>query len=77
MMDHSERIAMHLREGRTVSGGHDHPAWQVKVAINGLGSDQVFALLNTQSELGNTTVLYAPCSDGNFLFFGNYSYSEE
>jgi hypothetical protein len=49
--------------------------WSVAKKIDGLTSGEVQELLNDQADLGNTTVLFAPCRDGNFLFFGNYSNS--
>ena len=47
--------------------------WNFVQKIDGMSSGQVQELLNDQAALGNTTVLFAPCKDGNFLFFGNYS----
>ena len=48
--------------------------WNVAVRINELTGGQVQELMNDQSDIGNQTVVFAPCKDGNFLFFGNYSY---
>jgi len=56
-----------------MSGPPDH--WSELKKIDGLSSAQVQTLLNDQAALGNTTVLYAPCKDGSFLFFGNYKKS--
>jgi len=49
--------------------------WNFAAKINGLTSGEVQQLANDQSDLGNQQVFYAPCKDGDFLFFGNYSES--
>ena len=49
--------------------------WNEYKRIDGLNSGQVLELINEQAALGNTIVLFVPCDDGNFLFFGNYSKS--
>jgi hypothetical protein len=56
-----------------MSGPPDH--WSEYKRIDNLTSAQVQDILNNQAALGNTTVLYVPCTDGGFLFFGNYSKS--
>jgi hypothetical protein len=38
--------------------------------VGSLTAAQVLSLLNNEAALGNTQVLFAPCSDGKFLFFG-------
>jgi hypothetical protein len=58
----------------TVSGASGPPDhWSVAVNISRFSSGQVQEILNDQAALGNTTVLYAECLNGKFLFFGNYS----
>ena len=47
--------------------------WNVYVNISKLNSGQVLELLNDQAALGNTTALFVTCTDGPYLFFGNYS----
>jgi hypothetical protein len=60
----------------TVSGGSGPPDhWSEYKRIDNLTSSQVQDILNNQAALGNTTVLYVPCTDGGFLFFGNYNKS--
>jgi hypothetical protein len=43
--------------------------------IDNLTNAQVQDILNNEFDLGNTTVVYALCKDGGFLFFGNYNKS--
>jgi hypothetical protein len=73
-MDQQALIDQYMREGRTVSGGHDHPAWY-KLLVSpasdpgAITSAALLAWLNLYPVPG---ALAAKCSDGTFAFVGNY-----